>query len=93
MGRGGVSPIHFFYHMSMYEAASYLRGLERRSRDEWERTRRIVYTIAQVNSTKELSPENVLRLPWDNEEVTEEQMQQNEEELKKLRERAKTMTI
>lgn len=98
VGRGGVSPSHFFYSMTFGECAAYMRGLQRRERDEWEQTRRIVHAIVQVNSSKSLELEDVMKFPWDNEEdMTEEEkmqrQQEGEKELKELRERAKKMKL
>lgn len=98
MGRGGVSPTHFFYSMTFGECAAYLRGMRIQQREEWERVRRLAYVVAQVNSTKVLEVEDVMRFPWDDEEdMTEEQRMQikeNEErELKELRERAKKVVL
>lgn len=71
VGRGGVSPSHFFYDMTFGEAAAYMRGYHLRERDEWERTRQIAYMIAQVNSSKELSPTSIMPFPWDKEKTVE----------------------
>ena len=98
VGRGGVSPSHFFYSMTFGEAAAFLRGMQRRDRDRWEQTRRIVHMIAQTNSTKELELVDVMKFAWDEEDdMTQEQkelMQMNGEmELKDLRERAKRIRL
>lgn len=74
--------------MTLGECAAYLRGMERKERDEWERTRMLMYAVVQVSSTKELSPEDVIRFPWDGETQVEEA---SEEEIRQLRERAKMM--
>lgn len=95
VGRGGVSPTHFFYDMTFGEAAAFLRGMQRKERESWEQTRRIMHMIAQVNSTKDLDPEDVIRFVWDGDDLTEEQKERmrmdEEKELEELRKRAKKM--
>ena len=54
MGRGGVSPTHFFYEMTFAEAAAYMRGLHLRERDEWERTRWMMWAAILPHSKKNL---------------------------------------
>lgn len=78
MGRGGVSPSHFFYDMGFAEAAAYLRGLESRTRNEWERVRVILGGLGKE-----------IKLPWDNSEPVEI----DEKELEELRKRAKEIKL
>ena len=63
--------------------------MHRREQDSWERTRMLMYTVCQVNSTKELEPTDVLRFPWDEDapKVTET----SEEGIEALRKKAKEM--
>ena len=77
MGRGGVSPTHFFYAMTFGECAAYLRGLEKRDRMTWEQAR----MAASAMGAK-------IRLPWDNER-TEESKEVDEKEIERIRELAK----
>ena len=77
MGRGGVSPTHFFYAMTFGECAAYLRGLERRDRMAWEQVR----MAASAMGAK-------IKLPWDNEQ-TEESKEVDEKEIERIRELAK----
>lgn len=88
VGRGGVSPGYFFDRMSINECAAFMRGMNRREQEEWERTRMIMYVMAQVNSTKSLTPETLFPFPWDEEQ---EPVEIDENDLKELRERAKSM--
>lgn len=75
MGRGGVSPTHFFYDMTFNECAAYLRGLERRDRTAWEQAR----MAASAMGAK-------IKLPWDNEK---ESIIVDEKEIERLKELAK----
>ena len=99
VGRGGMSPSHFFYNMTLGECAAYIRGMQRKERERWEQTRMIMYAVVQSNSTKELDPEDVMKFAWDKESPAmseEERMQRRldeERELSELRERAKKMRL
>ena len=77
MGRGGVSPSHFFYDMSFAEAAAYLRGLDRRDRIEWERIRVILGGLGQE-----------LKFPWD-----ETSVEIDKNEVEDLRKRIKEVKL
>lgn len=55
VGRGGVSPSHFFYEMTFPEAAAFMRGQNRKQREEWEHTRRLMWAILVPHSKKQLS--------------------------------------
>lgn len=79
MGRGGVSPDHFFYDMTFGEAAAYLRGLERRDRQSWEQTRMIVRGMG-----------GNWKLPWDDEAKA---VEIDEKEVEDLRKRIKKVKI
>lgn len=84
-----MSPAYFFDNMTFEECAAFLRGMQRKEQDEWERTRMLMYCICQVNSTKELIPSDILAFPWD--EVQEVEIDENE--IKELRERAKMIQV
>lgn len=51
--------------MTFDECAAYLDGIHEVDKDNWERTRQIMYAIIQVNSTSELDPTDILRFDWD----------------------------
>lgn len=65
VGEYGVSPDYVLYRMEPFEAAALLGNVDMVHRDDWERTRLLAYITAQANSTKTLSPADVLPLPWD----------------------------
>ena len=88
VGRGGVAPDYFLDHMTLNETAAYMRGMSRGEQEAWERTRMLMYAVVQVNSTEKLTPRDVLPFPWDGDE---EPVEIDENELKELRERAKSM--
>ena len=57
----------------MWEAAALLKHTDYAERDSWEQTRLIAYIVAQANSTKKLSMEDLMRFPWDIERNDEEE--------------------
>lgn len=91
VGEGGVSPSYFLDKMTMGEVESFLTGLNRRHRDAWEQTRIIGYIIAQANSTKKLEQTDILRFPWDIENAEIKDTSISDEDMKRLREKAKQM--
>lgn len=91
VGEGGVSPSYFLDKMTFGEVEAFLTGFNRRNRDAWEQTRIIGYIIAQANSTKKLEQTDILRFPWDEESTERKDTHVSEEEIKRLREKAKLM--
>lgn len=63
---------YFLDKMKPYELQIICDSLHLRCKDEWEQTRMIAYTIAQVNSKKRLKPSDIITFPW---EVTKEEKQ------------------
>lgn len=86
-----MSPTHFFYEMTFSEASAYIRGMQLRERDEWERTRRMMWAAIMPHSKKELEYRDVLRFDWDDEHIDTTKV--DEGELKRIRELAKTIKL
>lgn len=61
----GLSPDYVLDKMAMYEVEATLEGLQYRNRESWEQTRMVCYMTAQANSTKKLTPLDILKFPWD----------------------------
>lgn len=87
---GGMDPVTLLEKMRPHEVIEHLGGLKYRDREGWEQARMIAYLIAQVNSRKELSPREVMPLPWDEkvevQEITDEDLERlakKAEEIKK----------
>ena len=51
----------------MYELEALMDNLYLVDKADWEQTRTLAYIIAQGNSTKKLSPEKIMKFPWDEE--------------------------
>ena len=91
VGRGGVSPTHFFYEMTFVEAAAYMRGLQSRERDEWERARRLMWASIMPHSKKKLEYQDIMKFAWDEDYVDTTKV--DEGELERIRELAKKIKL
>ncbi|MFK2699123.1 hypothetical protein ACIXR5_06720 [Bacteroides fragilis] len=89
VGEGGIAPDYFLDRMTLAEVRYFLEGLGRRNRESWEQTRIIAYVIAQANSTKQLKQSDVLRFPWDEADDEKKCTPVTDEEVKRLRAKAK----
>lgn len=58
--------------MEMYEVDSLLDNYYLKNKDSWEQARFISYITAQVNSTKNLSPKDIVKFHWEEDEVPTE---------------------
>lgn len=88
VGRGGVSPAYFFYRMTWAEAAAYMRGRELREREEWERTRRVMWAVMVPHAkNRNFEPSDVIKFPWEKDFVDTSRVDENE--LERVRNLAK----
>lgn len=60
-----VNGAYFLDEMPLYELNIYIQNINNYKREEWEMTRFLGYIIAQVNSTKRLSPSDIMSFPWE----------------------------
>lgn len=74
--------------MTFAEVRCFLEGLNMRNRESWEQTRLLGYIIAQANSTKTLTPSDIIRFPWD-EQQGKKDTSVSDADMKRLREKAK----
>lgn len=54
--------------MEIYELESLMDNLYLVDKSDWERIRSLAYIVAQSNSPKKLTPEKIMKFPWDSEE-------------------------
>jgi len=54
-----------------YELDIYIEKYNRLEKRSWEQARFISYIIAQVNSKKQLKPEDILKFDWDRDRENE----------------------
>jgi len=78
----------------MYELEALMDNLYLVDKNNWETTRTLAYIIAQGRSTKKLSPEKIMKFPWDEEEnqrerISEDDKKHYDEMWKKEEERIK----
>ena len=70
--------------MTIDEVDLFLSGYQKRQIRSWEQTRILAYLTAQVNSTKQLEPTDILRFDWDEKPDREEVTEDEVERLRKL---------
>lgn len=83
--------------MEEYEVQSIIENLEYNERGDWSRTRFLAYCNIQKNSTKRISPQDLISFPWENESDNTDQINGNSEPLSKediqrLKEQAKIIS-
>ena len=81
----------------MYEVQDIISNLEFYDRNGWSQTRFLSYTNIQKNSSKRISPQDLIKFPWENEESSTDQINGNSEPLSKediqrLKEQAKIIS-
>ena len=65
VGEAGIDPRYFMHEMTAHEAADFLEGYRRRSRDAWERSR-VGWYVATAHEGK--SMEEIFPFEWDKKE-------------------------
>lgn len=83
VGRGLMSPAYFFDHADVRECELILESISEQNRNSWEQTRYLMWMIAQVHSTTDLEPNDVLKFGWDDVDSIEETSKEDIENLKK----------
>lgn len=76
--------------MTLNECAAFIRGMNRKEQEAWERTRMLMYAVVQVNSRDHLTPDALLPFPWDEDR---EPIEINMDEVNELRQRAKNLNM
>ena len=76
--------------MEPYEVSAILDLMYLKNKESWEQTKMQGYITAQVNSTKKISPDDIMKFPWEKGDVnvdTEEDLKAMEEEMKRYKDR------
>lgn len=81
------SPEYVLDKMELYEAQVALKYGYYASKDTWEANRLVAYIIAQVNSKKRLKIEDIIKFPWENEDI-EKVQSTSKADLERLRKKA-----
>lgn len=77
----------------MYEVQPLITSMHLKHRDSWEQSRMIAYIIAQVNSRKKLNPTDISKFAWDNEEEMNKETSMSNEDIERLRKKAKEYSL
>lgn len=78
--------------MQTYEVNDILECLQYTDRNLWETSRMNSYILAQVNSKKKLSPTDIIKFNWENNEEAKE-IEISNEDIKRLKEKSKRIKI
>lgn len=81
-------PEYVLDNMQMYEARIAMKYQHYAYKDNWEQARFIAYLIAQVNSKRHLSCEDIVKFSWDNESVDAKETHITKEDINRLKEKA-----
>ena len=68
--------------MQGYELENLIKYQYYKDKESWEQTRDIMWIVAQVNSKKKLSSQDILTFPWDSIETARRQSVTNEEKVR-----------
>ena len=86
-------PVEYFYdEMQPYEVNDIISCLQYADVNLWESNRINGYIIAQSNSKKKLSPQDIIKFPWDEVEL-EKNIEISNEDIQRLKEKSKTIKI
>lgn len=77
--------------MEWYEVRAAMKYQYYAHKDEWESSRLIAYLIAQVNSRKKLSLNDIVKFYWEKDEE-EEDISINKEDMERLKKEAEKYT-
>lgn len=86
--RHHLNPEYVLDKMEMYEIRALLKYEHYSHKDEWEQARMIAYMIAQTNSKKRLTYQDITKFYWENEEQEEHETSITKQDIERLRQRA-----
>ena len=83
-----IPPQYVLDEMAMYEVKALLDYEYYSHKDDWEQARMIAWMIAQVNSRKKLSTEDITKFYWEKETQEEHETAITKEDIERLRNKA-----
>lgn len=86
---GHLTPTYVLDEMDSYLIPIFLEGLYLSNKESWEQTRELLFMTAQVNSKEKLTPEKLMKFPWDSYKPEFEIKPVSEEDKIRLEEKAK----
>ena len=72
-----------------YEIDSILENLQYDDVNSWEQTRLRIYATTQMMSKKQLTPQDLMKFPWEQEEEEEHKTSISNEEIEDLEKKAR----
>lgn len=87
----GIAPDYVLDKMTMYEAKALLKYQYYKDKENWEQTRLLGYITAQVNSTKKIKINDILKFEWDEQNHENKPKLMEDSELQRLKQKAKTI--
>lgn len=82
---------YFFDRMKMYELEEILEILEYSYKQEWEQTRFNSFITAQMNSTKKIKPQDIIKFSWENDSEDNKDKTISDDDIKRLKEKSELM--
>lgn len=82
-----LSPSYVLDEMEFYEIRALLKYEHYSHRDEWEQARLIAYMVAQVNSKKKLTFQDITKFYWEDQQE-EQDTSITKEDIERLKQRA-----
>ena len=83
-----LDPSYVLDEMEFYEIRPLLKYEYYSHRDDWEQARMIAYMVAQTNSKKRLSYQDITKFYWEKEEKEEHDTSISKQDIKRLKEKA-----
>ena len=83
-----LNPSYVLDEMELYEIRALLNYEHYSHRDDWEQARMIAYMIAQVNSKKKLSYQDITKFYWENEDDEKHETSISKEDIERLKKQA-----
>ena len=78
-----MDPLTLLEKLRPSEAIEHLELLSYSNRDGWEQARMVSYVIAQINSKNSMTPQTIMRFPWDEQPQKVEVTAEDKERLRK----------
>lgn len=88
-----VSVEYFMDTMTEWEINDIIENLPNLDRNMWEACRLSTWVTMRVNSTEDIAIQDVLRFKWDDASVESKEIEISNEDIARLREKAKQIRI
>lgn len=82
---------YFFDRMKIYELEEVLEMLEYSYKQSWEQTRFNSFITAQMNSTKKIKPQDIIKFSWEKDSEDNKDKTISNDDINRLREKSELM--